>query len=173
MRLGGELVFVDQPAEQVAAADPVEVDHVGHWLLVARRPLAERRPLPEGAVRPVLVVMPGEGREDVVEVAAADDQEPVEAFTRTLPTQRSACARARGARTGALITRMPWERKTASKSRMNLLSRSRMRNRGRTPSSSSYISRLRACWVTQRPSGLVVIPARWTRRVASSMKNKT
>src|SRR5215207_689268 len=35
------------------------------------------------------------------------------------------------------------------------------------------ISRLRACWVTQRPSGLVVIPARWTRRLASSMKNRT
>jgi len=29
-------------------------------------------------------------------------------------------------------------------------------------------SRLRACWVTQPPSGLAVTPASWTRRVASS-----
>ena len=33
--------------------------------------------------------------------------------------------------------------------------------------------RLRACWVTQALSGLDVTPARWTRRVASSMKNST
>src|SRR6266545_1130474 len=63
---------------------------------------------------------------------------------RRLETQRSACARARGARTGALITRMPSARKTWSKSRVNLLSRSRIRNRGCTPSSSSRINRLRA-----------------------------
>jgi hypothetical protein len=33
--------------------------------------------------------------------------------------QRSACARAFGARTGALMTLMPSERKTSSKSRLN------------------------------------------------------
>ena len=77
--LRGELVFVDQPAEQVTAADPAEVDHVASCLLVDRQ-LAERRLLPERAVRPMLVVMPRVGREDVVEVAAADDQEPLEAF---------------------------------------------------------------------------------------------
>src|SRR6266487_1830604 len=60
---------------------------------------------------------------------------------RRLPTQRSACARARGARTGALITLIPSERKTSSKSRVNLLSRSPIRNRGSTPSSASCISR--------------------------------
>src|SRR5262249_1206965 len=38
---------------------------------------------------------------------------------RTLPTQRSAWARAFGARTGALMTRMPSERKTSWKSRLN------------------------------------------------------
>jgi Alpha/beta hydrolase family len=56
---------------------------------------------------------------------------------RTLPTQRSACARAFGPRTGALITRIPSERKTWSKSRVNLPSRSRTRNRGRTSSLSN------------------------------------
>jgi hypothetical protein len=39
--------------------------------------------------------------------------------------------------------------------------------------SSSAIRRLRACWVTQAPSGLAVTPARWTHRVSSSMKNST
>ena len=33
--------------------------------------------------------------------------------------------------------------------------------------------RLRACWVTQAPVGLVVQPARWTRRLPSSMKKST
>jgi hypothetical protein len=44
-------------------------------------------------------------------------------------------------------------------------------NRGRGPSAG--IGRLRACWVTQAPSGLVVTPATWTRRVPSSMQNST
>ena len=44
-RLGGELVFVDQAAEQVTAADTIEVDHVSEGLLVEWRRLAERRPL--------------------------------------------------------------------------------------------------------------------------------
>jgi len=32
--------------------------------------------------------------------------------------------------------------------------------------------RLRACWATQAPSRLAVTPARWTRRVSSSMKHR-
>jgi len=68
---------VDQPAEQVKAAHAIEVDHVGEWLLVA-----ERRPLPECPVRPMLVAMPDVCDEHVVEVAAAEDQQPIEAFAR-------------------------------------------------------------------------------------------
>jgi hypothetical protein len=34
-------------------------------------------------------------------------------------------------------------------------------------------TRFRACWVTQPPSGLAVTPARWTRRVSSSMTHST
>jgi hypothetical protein len=79
-RLRGELVFVDQAAEQVTAADTIEVDHVSEGLLVERRRLAERRPLSQRAVRAVLVVVRRVGREDVVEVTTADDQEPVEAL---------------------------------------------------------------------------------------------
>ena len=48
-----ELVLVDQAAEQVTAAQAIEVDHVGEWLLAA-----ERRPLRKREVRPMLVEMP-------------------------------------------------------------------------------------------------------------------
>jgi transposase InsO family protein len=46
-------------------------------------------------------------------------------------TKRSAIAFAFGARTGVLMTRMPSLAKTSSKARVNLLSRSRIRNRNR------------------------------------------
>jgi hypothetical protein len=46
---------------------------------------------------------------------------------RTLPTQRSACAFARGAAIGARITLIPSELKTSSKVAVNLLSRSRIK----------------------------------------------
>ena len=69
--------------------------------------------------------------------------------------------------------RRPRERNTSSKLRANFASRSRMRNRTCRPRSPSTSRRLRACWVTQAPSGLAVTPARCTRRVSSSMKNST
>jgi hypothetical protein len=47
--LGGELVLVDQAAEQITPANPIKIDHVRHCLLAARRQLAEQRPLPERA----------------------------------------------------------------------------------------------------------------------------
>ena len=71
---------MDQPAEQVAAADSIEVDHVGHGWPVALRQDANRRPLVQRSVRPMLVVVPDIRREAMVEVAAAEDQQPVEAL---------------------------------------------------------------------------------------------
>ena len=46
-------------------------------------------------------------------------------------------------------------------------------NSTRRPRSPSTRRRLRACWVTQAQSGWAVTPAKWTRRVSSSMKNST
>ena len=77
--LRGEVVLVDQPAEQVAAPEAIEIDHVGRPPVGHHR-RGKRWPLPERAVWPVLVVMSEVGRKDVVEVTAAEDQEPVEAF---------------------------------------------------------------------------------------------
>jgi hypothetical protein len=78
--LRGTLVFVDQAAEQVAAADAIKIDQFGRGSFAPRRRLTERRPLPEGAVRAMFVVVPRVARENALQVAAADDQEPVEAF---------------------------------------------------------------------------------------------
>jgi hypothetical protein len=130
--LRSELALADQPAEQVTAADVIEIDHLNHRALVAGRRFAERRPLRECAVWPVLVVMGDVGREGVLEVAAAEDQQAVEAFAADAADPALGVRSRLGARTGALITRMPSERKTSSKSRVNLLSRSRTRNRTRT-----------------------------------------
>jgi hypothetical protein len=69
---------VDQPAGQVAAVYAIEVDHVDHvseWLLIA-----EWRPLPERPVQAMLVEMPDLCDEHVLEVAGAEDQQPVEAL---------------------------------------------------------------------------------------------
>src|ERR671936_1907770 len=76
---------------------------------------------------------------------------------RTVRTKRSAKAFACGARIGVWITLMPSLRKTSSKAPLNLLSRSWIRKRIR--SKKPVKLRLRACWVTQPPVGLVVQPA--------------
>ena len=53
-----------------------------------------------------------------------------------------------------------------------MASRSWMRKRGDAPASCSVQARLRACWVTQAAVGWAVQPARWTRRVPTSRKNR-
>lgn len=80
-RLGSEAVLVDQPAEPVASTDAIVVDGGRGFWLGARRHRLEGRPLLECAVQPVLVEALDVGREDAFEVMAADDQDPVEAFT--------------------------------------------------------------------------------------------
>src|SRR4029450_6302882 len=79
---------------------------------------------------------------------------------RTVRTKRSAQAFACGARIGVWMTSIPSPRKTSSKAPLNLLSWSWIRNRIR--SKMPVKLRLRACWVTQAPVGLVVQPAMWT-----------
>ena len=75
-------------------------------------------------MRAVAVVVVDVGREDSFQVAAVEDQDPVEASRRLLPIQRSMkCSR--GARSVAMTDRL--ERKTSSKAAVNLLSRSWIR----------------------------------------------
>src|SRR6266700_6237757 len=96
---------------------------------------------------------------------------------RTVRTHRSANALAFGAWMGVVMVWMPSAAKTSSKARVNLLSRSRTRNRGALVpafvSPSRLIESSRARWATHSPFGWSVTPARRTRRVCSSIKNKT
>jgi hypothetical protein len=87
----------------------------------------------------------------------------------TAPRRRSRWAPC----TGVTSTSTPSDPKTSSNPRQNFASRSRIRKRVRRPRSSRTSSRLRACWVIQAALGFGVTPARWTRRVSSSMKNST
>ena len=86
---------------------------------------------------------------------------------RMLPTNRSAMAFARGARTGVLMIWIPASAKTASNMAVNLASRSRMRNR-KCRRASRSMARLRASWVSRVPVGWAVTPRMWTWRVACS-----
>jgi hypothetical protein len=163
------VVLVEQPAESVAPAHRT-------WLALAGDVQASRRirrPQLQRPVRTMGVEVGGVDPEDLLEMAAPDDQQPVQAFSadRANPPFRV------GVRVGRLhgvrSTSAPSDRNTSSKLRVNFASRSRRRKRTCRPWSPSTSMRLRACWATQPPSGLAVTPARCTRRMPSSMKNST
>src|SRR4029450_10459689 len=63
------------------------------------------------------------------------------------------------------------EAKTASKASVNFGSRSRIKNLPCLMRSAKSMSRLRACWVTHAPVGLVVTPRMWT-RAAGNLDHK-
>ena len=71
------------------------------------------------------------------------------------------------------MTSVPSDRKTSSKLEGYLESRSLIRNRTGGSRSARSHEMFLACWVTQAELGLALTPATWTRRVPSSMKNKT
>src|SRR5438874_13570015 len=103
-------------------------------------------------MRPMRIVVVDVDAKDTFKLSAAADQEPVEAVAgqsrqsrRTVPTQRSANAFACGARKGVRMISTPSLRKTSSKARQNLLSRSWIRKR--VARSESDQASCRACWV--------------------------
>src|SRR6266516_1157421 len=68
---------------------------------------------------------------------------------------------------------VPSAANTSSKARVNLASRSRMRNRGAMAPSGRSINSSRARWTTQGPFGWRVTPTKRTCRVPSSITNST
>jgi hypothetical protein len=72
----GELVLVNQAAEEIVAVHDGRIDR--RRALCDRRVNRVRRAQVEGAVRPSAVVVADVDAEDVLELAAVDDQEPVE-----------------------------------------------------------------------------------------------
>jgi hypothetical protein len=122
-------------------------------------------------MRPVLVVVTAVDAEHVLEVAAPEDEDPVEAVG------------ANGADPplgkGVRVRGLNWRAddldaigKTSSKAWLNFVSRSWIRNRNGCWS-PNCMTRLRACWATQRPSGFELEATYSIRRVASEMKKRT
>src|SRR5919198_366906 len=167
-------VLMQQTAEQIASVQIASV-HPARVGLMADTRVGGRmwRSEPERPMRPMHVVVLEVDAQHLLQVEASDDQQPVQALgaDRADPALREGVGV--GAWTGVSTTSAPSQRKTSSNARQNLASRSRSTNWTRRPRSPSTSSRLRACWATQAPSGLAVTPARWTRRVSSSMKNST
>src|SRR4051794_14500578 len=77
---------------------------------------------------------------------------------RAVSTQRSAKALARGACGGVLMTSMSAAVNTVSKTAVNLVSRSRSRNRSESARWSRSISRFRACLGYPRAGGVSAHP---------------
>src|SRR6266511_2133250 len=67
-------VFVDKPAEEIATA------RAYRQCRLRNRCRAVGRHKPEGAVRAMLVVMPDIDTQHALEIAAANEQDPVEAI---------------------------------------------------------------------------------------------
>jgi hypothetical protein len=85
----------------------------------------------ERAVRPLRVVVADKDAEDVLELAAVEDQQSVQALPSEGADPAFDVVFAFGAVTGVRIARIPTLRRTASKARLNFASRSWTRNRGR------------------------------------------
>ncbi len=123
--------------------------------------------------RSLVVVVPQVLVEDPLEVALAPDQHPVQALLTDRPHpplgERACVRRLDGRRDdlGAV------GREHAVEGAVNLLSRWRIRNQGVVAPSGRSIDSSRAYWTTQGPFGWRVTPTRRTRRVPSSIMNKT
>jgi hypothetical protein len=121
---------------------------------------------------PVFAVLAAVDTEHVLEIAAAEDEDSVEALGAERADPALGVSVRLGAWTGVRITLMPSVRKTSSKAWLNFLSRSWTSNRNGCSSPNCMI-RLRACWATQPPSGFDVQATYSIRRVASEMKKRT
>jgi hypothetical protein len=88
---------------------------------------------PERPVGTVAVVMLDIDPKDLLQVAAADDQQPFQHSVRTVRTQRSVYVFALGTRTCVTRISPPSEQNTSLQPRENFASRSRSRNHARRP----------------------------------------
>jgi hypothetical protein len=128
---------------------------------------------PERSVGTVAVVMLDVDPKDLLEVAAAHDQQPVQA----LGTDSAHPA----LRVGVGLGRPDWGHQDFGVLRPEHVVEAAGELRVVVAEQEADLSsslptasnRLRACWVTQRPLGLAVTPPRCTRRVSSSIKNST
>ena len=167
VKLRGDAVLVGQAAEPVGSLGPVNLGElrqgrVGHWDLKVGP-----------TVRALIVVMLDELPQYPVEVSLAADEQPVQALgpgCRHGPLGgRVRSGRPHGCEDGPGAGRLRY----LVEGPTNLASRSRTRDRTARPWSSTVITRCRACWVAQAPTGLAVTPAKDTFRRSRSMKNSS
>src|SRR5215471_8130988 len=152
-RSGGSVVLVDHTVKCFPALDWCVKRH-GYWCVMVRRSLLA------GLVRAVPVVVVGVLAKDRSKVPFVIDQHPVSAL--------GSC----GAYPPLGVTIRPWRPRRgldhlhalaseiSSKARVNLVSRSRIRKRREPARSPRSMSRLRAFWAVQEPSGWAVTPGR-------------
>ena len=108
---------------------PADDGRIGRWIgrLQTKR-----------SVGAVGVVVRNVDPQDLRQMTATNDQQPVQAFGAHVRIQRSAKAFALGACTGVNSTSAPAEQNTSSNPRQNVASRSRMRKRIRRPRSPEH-----------------------------------
>jgi hypothetical protein len=155
---------VDQSSEDVAASDAAEVGGG------SRHRFGEVwRPLVEGAVGAVSVEVVDVAREDSFEVAAVEDQEPIEALTAdgADPPLRVRVRLGCAHRCSDDPDRFGAEDLVEGGSELAVAVMDQEPDRSDRLVNVSMM--LRACWVAPSPDGLAVTPARYTFRVASSM----
>jgi hypothetical protein len=112
--------------------------------------------------------------EDVLELAASEDEQPVQALApEAADPAPEVRVRVRRPHQPPRITLSPSPEKTVSKAWLNFASRSWIRNRSRCPRSARLINRLRACCSIQPPSGLLAQATYSIRRLPMQLKTST
>jgi hypothetical protein len=160
---------MDETAEQIASTHAALLilannGWSGGWV----RRLEMERP-----VGTVPVVVRDVDPKDLLEVTSANDEQPVEALSADRPHPAFGvgvgvrglhrCDQHLGALGAEHVVEAAGELRVA-------VAQHKAQPSFGSPSTSS---KLRACWVTQPLLGLAITPARWIRRVSSSMKNST
>jgi hypothetical protein len=117
------------------------------------------------------MVMDHEVGERTPEVSLTQRNQPIQAFSLTDRTKRSACALQFGARNGVRITRTPDVSSSSRTARLHFRSRSQVKTRCPSSTPSSAAVSWRTTWRTKASSGCGVEPTIETRRECSSITN--
>lgn len=137
------MVLVDQAVEDRLPPDGADVGQIGDRPRDRGRGLG--RSLTAGLMRTMNVIVRGVFGEDLGQLLSLTISIQSRTSRRSVLTTRSQIAFARGACGGVLMIRIPSAWKTLSKVAMNLVSRSRSKNRSASIRVPSFIARFRAC----------------------------